>query len=732
MVAVAIGVPLLLALWRRQQTSEISWSANFLILRALQRQSAVAKIHHWLILLIRCAALLFLALAVSQFRWNETPSLLAEGGFSRSLRVYVLDTSFSMERIGSQSTLLAEAKDSMLKDSESASNSTVFAVLESTRSAETATAPLFYSVAEMKSRLQVSELAWLTSDALSTLSRVARLVEQPNISGVDFKEIEVVIVSDFDQRFWGGTQPEDLTRWLDDTPSISALRLVKAGDVGEAIFDEPVGNLAISDLQLGSAVPQRGDSLTIKSKITETLGHPIGETLLTLKVDGRAVDSRDVRLRAYETLEIDWNWRPLVAGAYRISVESGSDSISFDNERFLVAEVLPEVDILIVEPSEDDGEFINVALSVSMESSSYSIDRVRWREAGDRMRSRLQSEAVPDFVVVLDLPKSIDLTWVGDYLFQGGKMLFWLGRQTDPTQMRELRSVLEAKGLANDARQLPLINRPSAIGQYQIDPLGYRSPVVEPFQNFTDSGLLTTPLFRYWKVAESAEPIPESAVDLKTSDGDPLLVHVRVGQGMAYWMLTAATIDGARQNALASSANETYESDWNAFPAWPSFVPLNQQIVRTLASLTRTEPKDLGSVIRIRSDSQRLSLQTPSESSSELLGERDRSDTGYEFSVVAGRPGFYQWGSFQPALSQKNASALVAVNAGIEESFVRPTAMTRFDSFLQSTSAATLSKTSVSAAGQASWIDKVLLLVVLALLAAECILAGMRASGVVG
>ena len=76
---------------------------------------------------------------------------------------------------------------------------------------------------------------------------------------------------------------------------------------------------------------------------------------------------------------------------------------------------------------------------------------------------------------------------------------------------------------------------PSAQQSWGIDPLEYRSPLVAPFVGFPDSGLLTTPIFRYWKI----EPLkPETAaadswqVDLAIDTGDPLVVRHRVGGGV--------------------------------------------------------------------------------------------------------------------------------------------------------------------------------------------------------
>ena len=52
----------------------------------------------------------------------------------------------------------------------------------------------------------------------------------------------------------------------------------------------------------------------------------------------------------------------------------------------------------------------------------------------------------------------------------------------------------------------------SAEQEWQIDPLEYHSPLVAPFVGFPDAGLLTTPIFRYWKIDPLAPDKPPAGI----------------------------------------------------------------------------------------------------------------------------------------------------------------------------------------------------------------------------
>ncbi|MCA9132330.1 MAG: hypothetical protein KDA45_04220, partial [Planctomycetales bacterium] len=79
--------------------------------------------------------------------------------------------------------------------------------------------------------------------------------------------------------------------------------------------------------------------------------------------------------------------------------------------------------------------------------------------------------------------------------------------------------------------------------------------------------LLTTPIFRFWKIKILAEPTAFS-VDLATTSGDPLIVRHPLGEGSVTSVLSAPQVRAGADG-------------WNAMAAWPSFVPLMQQLVQT-------------------------------------------------------------------------------------------------------------------------------------------------------
>ncbi len=139
---------------------------------------------------------------------------------------------------------------------------------------------------------------------------------------------------------------------------------------------------------------------------------------------------------------------------------------------------------------------------------------------------------------------------------------------------------------------------------WTIDPLDYRSPIVAPFSGFPNAGLLTTPIFRYWKIVNRSTDLK---VDIALSSGDPWLVRHRVGKG---WV---ASFLSAPESGQLSGASST----WNAVTTWPSFLPLAQQLLQAISDVdsrvyNRLAGQPIGDRLALLAPLSSIRLQTPS------------------------------------------------------------------------------------------------------------------------
>jgi hypothetical protein len=97
LAAAGIALPIIAHLLNKQEYQETDWAAMQFLNRTLRIQSRQIKIKDILLLILRCLAILFLVLALSQPITKSNNSLVTAVGQRRAGVVIALDASFSMK-----------------------------------------------------------------------------------------------------------------------------------------------------------------------------------------------------------------------------------------------------------------------------------------------------------------------------------------------------------------------------------------------------------------------------------------------------------------------------------------------------------------------------------------------------------------------------------------------------------------------------------------------------------
>src|SRR5439155_10362647 len=120
-------------------------------------------------------------------------------------------------------------------------------------------------------------------------------------------------------------------------------------------------------------------------------------------------------------------------------------------------------------------------------------------------------------------------------------------------------------------RLLPArLNEVAVTGNYRLVPLDYRHSIVAPFRGFEQSGLLTTPIWKYLRLA----PQPDAQVAAGIDTGDPAIVAGTIGRGRCIIVATAASPDSFDRTSNPPTP-------WTALASWPSFPPLVHEMLRS-------------------------------------------------------------------------------------------------------------------------------------------------------
>ena len=324
---------------------------------------------------------------------------------------------------------------------------------------------------------------------------------------------------------------------------------------------------------------------------------------LQLLANGQAVASQFMDLPAGISQVVHLMMLPNATGPMAISAILPDDRLLADNQRQTVIEVRSEFRILCVENPYSDARILKaslqppVAVQAAMQVTTASHLTLSSMDLGEF-----------DAVVLNDVTNLSEgeFARLTQFASDGRSLICLLGQNSDTNVWNGLL------GKAGNALGFRLLE-PSESGDWRIDPLDYASPIAAPFAAHPDAGLLTTPIFRYWKIQFGDSVSERPRIELQLQDAAPLVVLNRWGKG------SVASLLSAPQTGSTQAAAEP----WNAMAAWPSFVPLMQQLVQATLSdgatpFNLTVGQPISGAQRATGDKTLIQIVRPDGNSSEL------------------------------------------------------------------------------------------------------------------
>ena len=516
----AAAVPILLHFFARDRAPRLRFSDVRFLERAFVRRDRRRRLRELLLLALRVAALLLLAVAFAR------PFLEAEGG-ARRVTVVALDRSLSLSAPGR----MALARERALEVVAATPASESIAVVAFDEAAEVVGGP-----AADRARIRAAiERVAPTAGATRYAAGLAAAVEL--LAG---RGGRIVVVTDLQAAGW---------------PEGARTAVPEHVDVEIAGVPPVERNLAVT--------AARPDPNGMVAVILNT-GPGASETETTLTLDGREVARRPATLQPGAT-EVRWDL-PLDGAEVAAVGVSDPDGYRWDDVRYALLGPAKATLVHVVADSgtlDAEAFYLAQALGAAPESRPFEVRPVTPAALSAPPAS---DRPAGDVVVVvgtggLGRPARAR---IAAFVEAGGGLLLVTGPDVDPPLVRDLLG--ESFELAVDA---PVETRPVAAARRLavVDP---RHPVLRPFGD--SAGMLGR--VRFTRTARVSLPEPGDAsvgadgrphVLARFDHGDPALIEYRPGSGRAL--------------VFASDLG----MDWNDLPRHPGFVPFVQETVRYLA-----------------------------------------------------------------------------------------------------------------------------------------------------
>lgn len=570
--AAAFLIPLMIHLLNRRRIVVVKWGAMHLLQEVIKQKKRRVQIEQWLLLLMRIALPIILALCLARPVMSALRSL---PGFGKTSLVVVLDDSFSMRAAGSSGSPQEQAKAALQRMIDGLPRGSDVQIIQASGSAK----PLFDT---STSALEVIPKALTESASLGgpVNANDALQAASAALSKAQNGARELVVMSDFQQADWkafaeGGSLPAlDALMKQEPKPTLTLFRL--NNDLTE--------NLSVAALDLSAQVAAEGQPVGVRVRIKNHGKRLWQDIALHLEADG--VRLRTTRITVPGEGEVTTSFTSSFdkIGDHSLGVRLEGDSFAEDNAAQAVVSVRHQINVLLIdgkpgrEPLSGAADFVEIALSPHMAAATKMKDLVITTKVEE---NRLRNE---DFknkeVVVMANVQRLQgnrLSETEKFVKEGGALLvfggpecdlFWYERDFHRNGQGLFPASVKGLGHSSDA------DNPARILMQR-----FTHPAAIYF-NDARGGRLQDAEIRDWM---TLDPKLEDTKTIFTLDrGAPLFVEKAYGRG--------------RVIACATTANP----EWTNLPLQMVFVPLVQRMVSYLSTPTTNSASQLiGSALQV-------------------------------------------------------------------------------------------------------------------------------------
>ena len=526
----AIAVPILIHLIQRERKDVVHFP-SLMFLRRIPYQSVKRrKIHNWLLLLLRCAAILLLVLAFARPFFTSDPGRVSASTNGAREVVILLDHSASM----GYADRWNKARDAAKR------------VVSGLAGGDRATLVLFATGEEealratpQKSALnEAIDAAKVSSDG--TRYGPALRYAQSVLSRSTLPRKEAVLISDFQKTGW--EQHEEI-----HLPEGATLTPVSVATPG-------VTNVSIAKADFSREPFSGAERVSVTVLLSNRGASAVSSLPVTLEIDGHQVEARTANIDPNASASVTFQPVTIAEANMRGVVRAGSDPLPVDNAFYFVLSPSRPVSVLVVEPNGPAGES-SLFLKTALEQGRSPVFQPDVMPLARVTSSALEHRSV---VVLNDVGAVPDGTsqLLNRFVDQGGGLF-----------------IVTAERLpwgSGGSALLPgtpggIVDRP--VIQATLGTPEYSHPIFEVFRQPHSGDFTAARFYRY----RALTPAANDRVLARFDDGGAAMVERRVGAG--------------RVIAFTSSV----DTSWNLLPRTPVFVPLMQLTLRYLAQFEEPE-----------------------------------------------------------------------------------------------------------------------------------------------
>lgn len=280
--AAAVSIPIAIHFFYRARYKPLPWAPMKFLKEAIEQTSRRLKFQEWVLLALRCLAILLLALALARPGWDTA---VTAGRGEAIDAVFVFDTSFSMAAPDGDKTRLERAKDAALAVLDTLpANSSIQVFGCSDRATHLGPVDRF-NIDQARKLVAEIELTSLATDLLPGLTEALAAAK-----GGTAPAKEIYVFSDLQKRGFD-QQPGAIKQKCDEIRELANLVFVRCGST-----DRRVPNVAVTDLTWKTEIPHTGTSVPFVVTLRNTGSTPVKGVKVKLEIVGKSVKTDEAQV----------------------------------------------------------------------------------------------------------------------------------------------------------------------------------------------------------------------------------------------------------------------------------------------------------------------------------------------------------------------------------------------------------------------------------------------------
>ncbi len=525
----AVSIPIALHFFYRARYKPLPWAPMRFLKEAIEQTSRRLKFQEWILLLLRCLAIILLAVALARPGFN-TATVAGRGEAVDA--VFVLDTSYSMGAAdGEGKTRLDRAKEAaleVLKTLPANSSIQIFSCADRV----TFHGPQSrFNLDQATQLLPTIEITSLGSDLLPGLSEALAAAQAGTAPAK-----EIYVFTDL-QKSALERQKAGVREKCQEISKAASLVFIRCGNP-----DRQVPNVAVSDIRLHSeALPHTRTRVSFVIDLKNTGSEPVKGIKLALEIDNKSVEKDAIQIDQIDpgqTYPVTLTGSFTEPGLRVVCARSTGDGLPGDNLFSTTIPVRDKVRVLLVtgaykaeDPAGSGEHFVRTALNPARVRDYFiETDTVSATEASVKDLDGV------DIVYLLNAPirgpdpvvglSAEFLAELARFVKQGGGLVIAGGDLVNPEvynavlgSARDGLLPFDLKGVRNTTETSPF--RPAAD---TVDPTSFLGKFSVP--PYADA-LQRVALYRMLDVNESGN----GRVLIRTTDGRPYICSKPVGDG---------------------------------------------------------------------------------------------------------------------------------------------------------------------------------------------------------